>query len=104
HLKTFPVYKFAPNTVELSKQDKPLWIRVTWSWEIFDERTRHMHESIINNFNFQYLYDFFYDPEKVKGKPYRPLRSPSEKEIVVTVEKSAEAKKADADNRIHYFE
>jgi len=104
HLKTFPVYKFAPNSIELSKQDKPLWIRVTWSWELFDEPTRHMHESIINNFNFQYLYDFFYDPEKVKGKPYRPLRSPYEKELVVAVEKSAEAKKADTDNRIHFFE
>ena len=104
HLKTFPVYKFAPNTVDLARQDKPLWIRVTWSWMLHDEPERHMHESIINNFNFQYLYDFFYNPEKVKGKPYRPLRSPNEKEAVVTVEKSAEAKKASADNRIYYFE
>jgi len=103
-LQTFPVYKFAPNTVELSKQDKPLWIRVTWSWMLHDEPERHMHESIINNFDFQYLYDFFYDPEKVKGKPYRPLRSPYEKVTVVAMEKSAEAKKADADSRIHYFE
>ena len=104
YLETFPVYKFAPNTVESSKQDKPLWIRVTWAWTLHDEPERHMHESIINNFDFQYLYDFFYDPEKVKGKPYRPLRSPHEKVTVVALEKSAEAKKADADSRIHYFE
>jgi hypothetical protein len=104
YLKTFPIYKFAPNTVEASKQDKPLWIRVTWAWTLNDESERHMHESIINNFDFQYLYDFFYDPEKVKGKPYRPLRSPYEKVTVVALEKSAEAKKADADNRIYYFE
>jgi hypothetical protein len=71
---------------------------------LHDEPERHMHESIINNFDFQYLYDFFYDPEKVKGKPYRPLRSPYEKVTVVAMEKSAEAKKADADSRIHYFE
>jgi len=100
----FPVYKFAPGIVEQSKQDKPLWIRVTWSWEVFDERTRHMHESIINNFNFQYLYDFFYDPEKVKGKTYQPLHSPYTKETLVITERSTTAKKAIADNSIHFFE
>jgi len=103
-VKLFPVYKFAPGIVEQSKQDKPLWIRVTWSWWLADERTRHMHESIINNFNFQYLYDFFYDAEKVKGKVYQPLHSPYTKEAVVITEKSATAKKAAADNNIHFFE
>jgi hypothetical protein len=103
-LKLFPVYKFAPGIVEQSKQDKPLWIRVTWSWMLVDERTRHMHESIINNFNFQYLYDFFYDPEKVKGKAYAPLHSPYTKEAIVVTERSATAKKAATDNSIHFFE
>ncbi len=103
-IKTFPVYKFAPNIVEQSKQDKPLWIRVTWSWMLADERTRHMHESIINNFNFQYLYDFFYDPEKVKGKAYQPLHSPYTKEVAVVTERSTAAKKAATDNNIHFFE
>jgi hypothetical protein len=103
-LKLFPVYKFAPGIVEQSKQDKPLWIRVTWSWELVDERTRHMHESIINNFNFQWLYDFFYDPEKVKGKTYQPLHSPYAKETVMITERSITAKKAAANNSVHFFE
>lgn len=100
----FPVYKFAPGVVEQSKQDKPLWIRVTWYWTMSEERMRHMHESIINNFNFQYLYDFFYAPEKVKGQPYKPLRSPYTKEVVVVTEKSSAAKKAAQDNSFHFFE
>lgn len=100
----FPVYKFAPGIVEQSKQDKPLWIRVTWYWTMTEERIRHMHESIINNFNFQYLYDFFYAPEKVKGQPYKPLRSPYTKEVVVVTEKSNAAKKAAQDNSSHFFE
>lgn len=104
HLKLFPVYKFAPGIVEQSKQDKPLWIRVTWSWQLADERTRHMHESIINNFNFQYLYDFFYEPEKVKDKAYQPLHAPFIKETAVITERSATAKKAAADNNVHFFE
>jgi hypothetical protein len=100
----FPVYKFAPGVVEQSKQDKPLWIRVTWYWTLGEERMRHMHESIINNFNFQYLYNFFFAPEKIKGIPYKPLHSPYTKEAVATTEKSDVAKKAALDNTIHFFE
>ncbi|MFN8253378.1 MAG: hypothetical protein U0V75_16030 [Ferruginibacter sp.] len=100
----FPVYKYAPGVVEQSKQDKPLWIRVTWYWTLNDERMRHMHESIINNFNFSYLYNFFYAPEKVKGQVYKPLHPPYNKETVVAVEKSSAAKKAAQDNSIHFFE
>ncbi|GAB2826234.1 hypothetical protein [Ferruginibacter profundus] len=102
--KVFPVYKFAPGIVEQSKQDKPLWIRVTWNWLLSDERTRHMHESIINNFNFQYLYDFFFAPEKVRGQSYKPLHSPYAKEAVMVTEKSNAAKNAARDNNIHFFE
>ncbi|MDZ7650952.1 MAG: hypothetical protein U5K54_29570 [Cytophagales bacterium] len=32
-----------------------------------DPLEKHMHESIINNFNFDYVYNFFFYPEKVKG-------------------------------------
>ena len=63
-----------------------------------------MHESIINNFNFDYVYNFFFDPEKVKGMPYKPRRSPSEKESIVVTEKSETAKKASSDKNIFYFE
>lgn len=100
----FPVYKFAPGVVEQSKQDKPLWIRVTWYWSLDEERMRHMHESIINNFNFQYLYNFFFAPEKVKGQPYKPLRSPDIKEVITLTQKSNTAKNAALDNSIHFFE
>jgi len=100
----FPVYKLAPGTIEQAKQDKPLWIRVTWSWQQEDQRQLHMHQSIINNFNFQYLFDFFFDPLKVKGVPYQPLRSPDEKEAVVVTELSNSAKKANADKSVFFFE
>jgi hypothetical protein len=104
NLKTFPVYKFAAGIVEQSKQDKPLWIRVTWSWSLPDERTKHMHESIINNFNFQYLYDFFFDREKVKNSLYKPLIDPSIKAVAKVTEKSTAAKKAATDKSIHFFD
>jgi hypothetical protein len=73
--KQFPVYKLAPNTYELCKKDQPQWILVTWSWMTSDASELYMHEAIINNFNFDYVYNFFFDPEKVKGQAYQPLRS-----------------------------
>lgn len=100
----FPVYKLAPNTYELSKKDQPQWILVTWNWSTSDAGEQYMHESIINNFNFDYLYNFFFDPEKVKGQPYKPIRSPSYKEAIIITAASEGSKKNTANKNIHFFE
>jgi len=102
--RLFPVYKLAPNTYELCKKDQPQWILVTWSWMTSDIGELYMHESIINNFNFDYVYNFFFDPEKVKGQLYKPLRSPVYKEAVVVTEASEASKKNTTDKNIHFFE
>lgn len=73
-----PVYKIDPAMAALSKTDKPQWILVSWWWSANDPVEKLLHESIINNFNFEYVYNFFFDPEKVKGQKYRPLRAPSQ--------------------------
>src|SRR5665647_483350 len=73
-----PVYKVDPVMAELCKKDKPQWILVSWQWSPQDAVEKYMHESIINNFNFDYVYNFFFYPEKVKGQTYKPLRSPSD--------------------------
>jgi hypothetical protein len=99
-----PVYKIDPVMAELCKKDKPQWILVSWWWAPNDPLEKHLHESIINNFNFEYLYQFFFDPEKIKGKAYKPLRSPFAKEIVKTVELSAAGKKSLADKNVHFFD
>ena len=100
----FPVYKLAPNTYDLCKKDQPQWILVTWSWITSDAGELYMHESIINNFNFDYVYNFFFEPEKIKGEPYKPLRSPYTKETVVATQASEASKKNLADKNIHFFE
>ncbi len=102
--KLVPVYKLAPNTYELCKKDQPQWLLVTWSWSTSDPGEQYMHESIINNFNFDYVYNFFFDPEKVKGQPYKPLRSPVYNEAVVITEASEASKKNATDKNIHFFE
>jgi len=99
-----PVYKVDPQMAELCKKDKPQWILVSWWWSPQDAVEKYMHESIINNFNFDYVYNFFFDPEKIKGQPYKPLRSPSYKEVVVVAEASDASKKNTADQNVHFFE
>lgn len=102
--KTTPVYKVDPAVLALCKSDKPQWIYMYWTGVMNDLVDKHLHESIINNFNFDYVYNFFFDPEKVKGKPYKPLRSPSYKEAEVITSASEASKKNIADKNIHFFE
>jgi hypothetical protein len=101
---TVPVYKVDPAMAELCKKDKPQWILVSWWWSPQDAVEKYMNESIINNFNFDYLYNFFFDPLKVKGQPYKPLRSPSYKEAVVVTEASEARKSNIADKNTFFFE
>ncbi len=100
----YPIYTIDPAVVERCKTDKPQWILSSWNWNPMSIKEKHMHESIINNFNFDYVYNFFFDPAKVKGQLYKPKRSPSQKEIVVVKEKSEAAKKLELDKTIHFFD
>jgi hypothetical protein len=77
---------------------------VSWWWSPQDAVEKYMHESIINNFNFDYVYNFFFDPEKVKGQHYKPLRSPSYTDEVVLTEASGASKKNTVDENVHFFE
>jgi hypothetical protein len=97
------VYKVDPTIAELCEKDKPQWILVTWEYYFNNPVVKHLHESILNNFNFQYVYNFFFDPGKVTG-PYKPLRSPTVKETVAGVTASEVASKNAADKNIHFFE
>jgi len=99
-----PVYKVDPAMAELCKKDKPQWILISWNYSPNDPIEKHQHESIINNFNFDYVYNFFFNPEKIKGQPYKPLRSPLYKEAVVVTAASEASKKSAADKNIHFFE
>ncbi len=70
----FPVYRFKPEIYELTKKDQPQWIHISFPyateksstvvWEIFKAMT--------SNFNYQYVYDYFFNQEKVKGIAYQP--------------------------------
>ena len=70
------VYTIDPRVIELCKTDTPQWIVVYWTAHLNDPINLSLHQAILNNVDFQYIYDYFFDPGKVKGQPYKPLRSP----------------------------
>ncbi len=70
-----PVYKIDPVIAENCKKDNPQWFMITWNGGLNNTVGNSLHESILNNFNFEYLYNFFFYPEKVKGQSYKPIRS-----------------------------
>ncbi len=102
---TVPILKVRKPALALCKTDQPQWLVIRWTVGMANEPFNiHLHESILNNFNFEYVYDYFFDPEKVRGQPYKPLRSPTYKEAVVVSEGSEATKKNTTDKNIHYFE
>jgi hypothetical protein len=102
---TFPILKVKQATRELCKTDQPQWLVIRWTMSMPNQPYNiHLHESILNNFNFEYVYNFFFNPEKVKGQSYKPLRSPSYKEAVVINETSEAGKKNADDKNVFFFE
>jgi hypothetical protein len=102
---TFPVLKVKKTARELCKTDQPQWLVIRWSWGMVNQPYFiHFHESILNNFNFEYAYNYFFNPEKIKGQMYKPLRSPSFREAVVVMEASETNKKNTSAISVFFFE
>lgn len=70
----WPIYKISVATMAACKTNQPQWIVVRWDAGLENkDYSKYKHQTIMNNFNFEYLYNYFFNPEKVKGKAYQPL-------------------------------
>ena len=102
---TFPILKVKRSTRALCSTDEPQWIVIRWTVGMPNQLfNMHLHQSILNNFNFDYVYNYFFNPDKVKGQAYQPLHSPIFKEAVVVTEASEASKKNTADKNVFFFE
>ncbi len=102
---TFPILKVKKTAIALCKTDQPQWLVIRWTMSMPNQQYNiHLHESVLNNFNFEYAYDYFFNPEKVKGQTYKPLRPATFKEDVIVTEASEASKKNTGDKNIHFFE
>jgi hypothetical protein len=103
--KIHPVYKVDPELQARCKTDQPQWLSIRWLMGGMEEPAfRHMHDAIVNNFNFDYVYDYFFAPEKVRGKTYAPRRDPAVEEKPVAQAPSVKAAKARQEAGVHLFE
>ncbi len=105
--QSFPVYRHNSNAVDMSKTAKPQWVVISWDAEGVLTSTpsgTHMHQSILSNFNFDYVYNYFFNPEKTKGIPYKPLQSPGFEEKIIPTEKSSAAITMGTDASVLFFE
>jgi len=99
-----PIYKVDPAIAALCKTGGPQWIIVTWTAQLNDPTIKRLHDAVINNFNFEYVHNYFFAPEKVSGRPYAPLRNPAAVETVATTAASASSKTRAADPNVLFFE
>lgn len=71
----FPVYKIEPDVYVKARKDQPCWICISFPYA--DEKSftseKEVYNAMLHNFNYEYVYNYFFDSEKVKGKEYSPL-------------------------------
>jgi hypothetical protein len=70
----YPVYKLEPGVIEKCFSDQPQWIAISFAYKTKEDGNQEyeMYQSVTENFNYEYAWNYFFDPEKVKGKPYKP--------------------------------
>lgn len=66
------VYKVPAATVEKCKSEFPQWITAWYPFESKEDGNQlyEMSTAMTENVNYAYLYNYFFDPAKVKGKAY----------------------------------
>lgn len=70
---SFPLYRYAPETVAKCRTDVPQWIVVRFPNQIAGRPDYEaIYKAMTEKFNYAYVYNTFFAPEKVKGQAYRP--------------------------------
>src|SRR6187549_1252456 len=54
------VYKVDPAMAALARTGGPQWIVVTWTAQLNDPAIKRLHDAVINNFDFEFLYNSFF--------------------------------------------
>jgi hypothetical protein len=102
----FVIYQLSPEAIESMKKDKPLWVKFKLAWNPKFISYSHMYKSICSNFNFDYVYNYFFNPEKVTNVVYTPLHVPQQRlaQKNYVSERSAAARSAKDSPAILFFD
>ena len=73
----FPILKVKKSALALSKTDQPQWLVIRWTMGMPNASfNKHLHESIMRNFNFDFAYNYFFGSG---NEGYKPIRLPEDK-------------------------
>jgi hypothetical protein len=73
----YSVYKFEPSVLAAARTDTPQWVVISWEAEGVangEEAGTHLHRTMLERVNYDFIYDYFFAPERVRGMTYRPRR------------------------------
>lgn len=70
----YPLYKLTADVLEKCKAAEPQWITVSFPFQTQENGNQlyEMYRAITENLNYDYIYNYFFSPEKVNGIAYRP--------------------------------
>lgn len=70
----YPLYKVPAEVMAKCKSAEPQWIAVWFRYQTKESGTQlyEMYRALTENLNYDYIYNYFFDPEKVKNIPYTP--------------------------------
>lgn len=70
----YPLYKLTPPVLEKLKAAEPQWISISLPFKTRENgnQLHEMYTAITENINYDYIYNYFYNPEKIKGIAYKP--------------------------------
>lgn len=70
----YPLYKLTAGVIEKCKKAEPQWVTVSVPFQTRENGNQlyEMYTSVTENINYDYIYNYFFDPEKVKGVAYQP--------------------------------
>lgn len=70
----YPLYKLTGSVLEKLKLPQPQWITVSLPYETRESGNQlyEMYTAITEHINYDYIYNYFFNPDKVKGIAYTP--------------------------------
>lgn len=91
----YPLYKLTPDVLEKIKLPQPQWITISLPYQTKENgnQLHEMYTAVTQNINYDYIYNYFFNTEKIKGIAYTPAN-----EAALNARLNAYRKKNKADN------
>jgi hypothetical protein len=76
-----PIYKLDASTTQKCKTEKPQWIAISFPYFTKENGNQQfeLYTTLTQNVNYEYIYNYFFDAQKVQGKPYTAANAGQQK-------------------------